>query len=163
MAVTDGKINIYITEGDLPDELGKGSKDGKGEQSKSKESMFQKYLKHELLHLVRNTVHNMVNFSVNQIGNMRGDYAMQRDVENALGLGRQILGIGVAAAVGAKKGGAVGAVIGAGVGIVSNTINGLINIHNESVKYKKQNYEIAQLRARTGMNTLLDGSRGTLE
>lgn len=160
---TDGKINIYITEGDLPDELGQG-KGGQGGQkpSKSQSDMFKTYLKHEMLHMVRNTVHNMVNFSVNQIGNMRGDYAMQRDVENALTIGRQVMGVGAAALVGSKFG-VPGAIVGAGVAIVSNTINGLINIHNESIKYKKQNYEIAQLRTRTGMNTLLDGSRGTLE
>ena len=82
-------------------------------------------------------------------------------MQNVVGHGSRLVSLGESIIFGASIGGLAGAGIAAGITLVSSLINFSLESYSIGVAEKKANYAIEQLRARSGLNTLNDGSRGT--
>lgn len=158
---SDGKIYIIVTDklpagGDTPT-----PGDKKKTEKKSDEDMFEHWARDRLLSEVKQLATTAVNYSISNIGNFTGDYIAQTHINDALRGVRGFVSIAASTAAGFKVGGPWGAVIGFSLGLVSESVSSAMQIHSNRVETNKMNYEIAQLRQRVGLNTALDGSRGT--
>lgn len=120
-----------------------------------------RYIEHEMFHMAKQMATQAANFAISNIGNLSGDYAFQRKVNEVKQFASGIMSIGMATVAGAKYGGAVGAVIGFVTGTASTMMGGVFNVIQNNIENTKTNYEISQLRDRSGLNAVLDGSRGT--
>jgi len=155
ITISDERLsNTYSTGG------GSASKESSGSFDSGSDA-FKSYAKHELAHLIKDTVQSAVSFSISQIGNLSGDYALQRQVNNAAALVNRGRNLIMSAAGGFVVGGIPGAIVGAAVSLIDSSFQSLANIHNQTVAVRKQNYEIEQLRARVGMNSSNGGNRDT--
>lgn len=157
----DGKIYIIVT-----DKLPAGGNtptpgDKKKTEKKSDEEMLEHWARNRLLSEVKQLATTAVNYSISNIGNFTGDYIAQTHINDALRSVRGFVSIATSTAAGFKVGGPWGAVIGFSLGLVSESVSSAMQIHSNRVETNKVNYEIAQLRQRVGLNTTLDGSRGT--
>ena len=173
-----GKIYIIVTD-KVPSQMtmkedgtdvtaASGGEEGGGKSSGSK-AMLAAWAMCQIRDLTKQTATQAVMYTLGNIGNFTGDYIMQTKVNTALsnlsGL-KNIASTGLAgAAVGAQSGGVYGAIIGAAVGLTvgtaKETIGSAYEIYSRTIENKKTNYQIEQLRARSGLNSLRDGSRGT--
>lgn len=158
----DGKI--YITISDERGGGGKGvSQSGETVKTpKEKENHLGSYAVHQGMNLVKQSVMKAVNFSVSNIGNFTGDYLTQKNVQAGLSNAMTTIGYGTTALAGFKIGGIWGAVIAVGVKGVSDALSFGLNEKANYQQNRRTNYEIAELRELSGLNSLLDGSRGTL-
>ena len=129
-------------------------------KTKDEGSALGRYVEHEVFHLVKQQATATVNFALGNIGNFSGDYILQNEVNEARKNINSLMNIGMATLAGAKFGPA-GAVIGFAAGVVSESMKGVFETVEKTKNAAKQNYEIAQLRDRAGLNTAKDGSRGT--
>lgn len=160
----DGKLYIIIT--DKPGGNGNGEMpplQEDGTQEKKKQSNVQSYAVHQFYNLVTNQTKRAINFTLDNIGTLTGDYITQRRINNtkeALNVG---IRIGTATLAGAKIGGVIGAVVGAVYGIASETFGAISGYYQGLWENQKINYNIDRLRARSGLNVTLDGSRGTMQ
>lgn len=160
--MTNDKLYIILTNHlTSQDGVGEGETE-EANSRKKKETSLQKYAEHEVMHLIKQTATQMVDFSINQIGNLTGNYEAQRDVSIAKNLATKGYNIGMAAMAGSVAG-PVGAAIGAGVALVRETVTDLMSMHDAAVNNKKLNMEIAGLRRKAGLNSTIDGGRGTFE
>lgn len=168
--MADGKI--YITISDKP--LGDGGSGGGtvGPDPKKKDSLsISQYIGHELFHFAKEQAQNMVNYTIGNIGNFTGDYETQREIQNVVNIANKVKSIAFAgyfgaragaSAVGTAAGGTVGGIVGVAIAVGSMAINfGLSEAANQ-MTFKRQNYNIDQLRKLSGQNILIDGGRGTL-
>ena len=73
----------------------------------------------------------------------------------------RLMGIGQNIAAGAKYAGAPGAIVAAAVSATAEFIGWLNRMNSVEVSIKKQNYQTAILRERSGLDVYTDGSRGT--
>lgn len=119
-----------------------------------------KYIEHEGMHILKQTVNKFISYGLGNIGNFSGNYIIQQDVNNLLSNAQGFINIGVMTLAGAKYG-PVGAVTGLGIGIISQITSSVLAIRQRTIEVSKNNYEIEQLKARSGLNALIDGSRGT--
>lgn len=159
---TDGKIYIIVTD-KMPS--GEGKVPAPTSQSSGKSAndngIVQHWARSQLIGTVKNIASKELMFSYNHIGDFTGDYITQTQVNNNLSNASALMGIGMGALAGFKVGGPLGAVIGASLSLLNSSISSSHEIRLNLLQNKKTNYEIEQLRIRSGLNALLDGSRGT--
>lgn len=160
--MTDGKIYIYVTD-KMPETVGATTKATAGGSSKDKQDseLLSHWARAKLLGTMKGVATSCVNYSLNNIGNFTGDYITQTNVDNALNNLNNIANIGLTALAGFKIAGPIGAVIGGSLALINSGVNSALNIRSMQIANNKINYEIQQLKVRSGLNTLLDGSRGT--
>ena len=158
------KNKLYIT---ISDNRGGGDSvptpqpDG-GKSEKKKEDTLGRYIEHQVFHLVKQQAQAAVNFALGNIGNFTGDYFIQTRINEARKNVSGFMNIGMMTVAGAQATGSwVGAVVGFAVGSISQISSGIFDTITKEVENRRTNYEISQLRERAGLNTTLDGSRGT--
>lgn len=147
----DGKI--YITISDNRSAKGTEAEINNISEKKEKESNLQRSLFNTADNFVKSQAKQFVNYSLNNIGNFTGNYQTQRDINAMTSLVNTAIGIGSAFA---RFGVAGGIVAVAGVGI-----NYAYQDYSLYVANNQQNRAISMVRDLSGMNALLDGSRGT--
>lgn len=163
---TDGKINIYITDGDGGPSGGDGGPSG-GSGRKPKltddekfSNAMWRFAEHQIFSFIRQEAKQVVNHYVSTYGDRTGDYVSQKNTQMALSVASKGIGIGVATIMGAKYG-AVGAAIGFGVTTTTTVLSSVFEYENMLRKIRIQNKDIELLKTRSGLNSLNDGSRGT--
>lgn len=157
------KIYIVITD-QRPDDNGTGGANvgtNGGDNDKSERNQLKRYAEHQFYNFIKSEARTAVNYTINNIGNFTGNYQTQREMQNVVGHASRLVSLGESIIYGASIGGIAGAGIAAGVTLVSSLINFHLESYSIGVAEKKANYAIEQLRARSGLNTLNDGSRGT--
>lgn len=172
--MNDGKIYIYISH--EPPASGQGGAvagangasgtngNGGGTTTTDNDSLMNHWARSHLLNTTKQIAKQAVTFSISNIGNFSGDYITQTHVKHSFDALSGLASVGMGALAGFKYGGGpIGAVIGASLAVVSQTITGITNIISGMVENSKINYEIAQLKDRSGLNTYVDGSRGTYD
>lgn len=175
--MNDGKIYIYISH--EPPASGQGgavagasgasgtggtSGAGGGTTTTDNDSLMNHWARSHLLNTTKQIAKQAVTFSISNIGNFSGDYITQTHVKHSFDALSGLASVGMGALAGFKYGGGpIGAVIGASLAVVSQTITGITNIISGVIENEKINYEIAQLKDRSGLNTYVDGSRGTYD
>ena len=169
--MNDGKIYIYISH--EPPASGQGGADdgGNGDSGNdsgttttNNDSLINHWARSHLLNTTKQIAKQAVTFSISNIGNFSGDYITQTHVKQSFDALSGLASVGLGALAGFKYGGGpIGAVIGASLEVVSQTVTGITNIISGMVENSKINYEIAQLKDRSGLNTYVDGSRGTYD
>lgn len=158
---SDGKIYIVITD-KMPADSTPMPEDGSGQKEKKDEnSLFAHWAREKLISEVRQIATSSINYSLSNVGNFTGDYITQTHINQGREALNALVGIGSAAIAGFKIGGVYGAIIGASLAIVNQTVQAVQSTHSAMVANRRVNYEIEQLRARSGLNVYLDGSRGT--
>lgn len=157
----DGKIYIIITNR-LPNGMSPNPEEdeNQGGEGNSGQSLFSHWAKQRLINEAKSLATNSVMHTLHNIGNFTGDYMTQSHVNSALSAINGLIDIGTAAIAGAKFGPA-GAAIGAAIAIVNKGVSSGYALYQGYLENQRTNYEIRQLRDRSGMNALLDGSRGT--
>ena len=160
---SDGKIYIVITD-KLPTESQAQTQNktpvsaGSGKNS---DDILKHWAKNRLISEVEHLGMTAVNYQLSNIGNFTGDYIAQNNVNNALNAAHTLMGIGGSALAGFMVAGPIGAVIAGSISVINTGVNSALSIHSNKIQNQKTNYEIEQLRRRSGLNTTLDGSRGT--
>lgn len=152
------KIYIVITD-QRPD--GNNGANGSRQQDDDNRNSIKRYAEHQFYNFIKSESQTAVNYTINNIGNFTGNYQVQREVQNVVKHANGLVSLGESAIYGASIGGLAGAGIAVGVSLVSSLINFGLESYAIGVAEKKTNYAIEQLRARSGLNTLNDGSRGT--
>lgn len=160
--MSDGKIYIYVT-GEPPASSGGATVDNGGAtQSKTNDkNLLTHWAKDKIISTTKNIATTSINYSLSNIGNFTGDYITQAHVNDCLKALGTLESIGGSALAGAMIGGPIGAVLGASIGLINATVSNALAVNTQRIMNNKMNYEIAQLRSRAGLNTTLDGSRGT--
>ena len=158
--MSDGKIYIVVTD-KLPSGGNNPFPDKDDKKEDKKDSVFEKYLYHRMFNFVEGQVKQALNYTLSNIGNFTGDYQAQRNVNAMLSLGSKLMNIGNAAIVGAKVGNLPGAVIAATLATASEAITYAYQQHSLLIQQNKTNLAIERLQQRSGLNALIDGSRGT--
>lgn len=158
----DGKIYILITDklpgGDTP---GPAPEPTEPEtEKKSDKELFEHWAKTRLLNEAKSLAMKSVMYTMNNIGNFTGNYVLQAKMNETVAIVQGLSGIAMTTIAGAKYG-PVGAAIGLGIGVLNTSASAVLRDISASVQNKKTNYEIEQLRVRAGLNSLIDGSRGT--
>lgn len=158
---SNGKI--YIT---ISDERGKGS-EGKTQSGgiktpKEKENHLGSYAVHQGISLLQQTASQYVHYSISNIGNFTGDYLSQKNAQLGLGLVNKAIGYGTTALAGFKLGGILGSVVAVGIKATMDSLSFNLQEKAQYTQNQRTNYQISQLRELSGLNTLTDGSRGTL-
>ena len=161
---SDGKIYIVITD-KLPTEsqaqVSSVSANNKSNASGGGNDILKHWAKSRLISEVDHLGMTAVNYQLSNIGNFTGDYIAQTNVNNALNAAHTLMGIGGSALAGFMVAGPIGAVIAGSISVINSGVNSALSIHSNKIQNQKTNYEIEQLRRRSGLNTTLDGSRGT--
>ena len=161
--MTDGKI--YIT---ISDQRGKGGGVGGGpgtvinsKKQDNETTALGDYAKHEFFSLIKQNATKIVNYSIGNMGNFSGDYLAQTNINATMSNVSTLASYGLTAAAGAKYGGIYGAAIAVGVKMVTDAVSFGLNERTNRAQYKKTNYEISKLKDLSGLNALIDVSRGT--
>lgn len=159
----DGKLYVIITDKRPSDQQGNGLPGGTDKRDNQKS--LQNWISDKFYDVIKDTVKNTVNFTVNNIGNFTGSYENQRIVQNAVQLSNRLLNIGTAAMGGFVATGfnPIGAIVGASIAV----INQGIQVGEEYLSTKSQqaryNMKVNKLKERSGLYSLGDGSRGTMD
>ena len=159
--MANNKLYITISDKRLGDGNGQVPSNSASKSEEKEDTLLKRYAEHELFHFVKSSAMTTINYSVSNIGNMTGDYITQRKVATAKQMVESGVSIGMSTLAGAKVGGPIGAAIGFVVGVGGNAINGYFEDLKNRTENAKTNYNIEQLRDKVGLNTKLDGSRGT--
>ena len=156
------KIYIVITD-QRPDSNGTGGANtgSNADNDKSERNQLKRYAEHQFYNFIKSESQTAANYTINNIGNFTGNYQTQREIQNVVGHANGLVSLGESAIYGASIGGLAGAAIAVGISLVSSLINFGLESYSIGIAEKKTNYAIEQLRARSGLNTLNDGSRGT--
>ena len=158
----DGKIYIIVTD-KLPNGNGNAPTESKPKVSnyKDEEAMIKHWARNKLIGEAKSLLNTSVNYSLSNIGNFTGDYITQTHVNDAISNLNGFLNIGTSIYAGFKIGGAYGAFIAGGLSLLNTGVTSALRIHSMKVANRKTNYEIEQLRKRSGLDSTMDGSRGT--
>ncbi len=142
--------------------LASGS-DNSSDTESGSTSALGTYASMQLLNVAKKTTMQMVNYSLNNIGNLTGDYLAQTKVSVAKQAASGIMSVAQSTIGGlmATGGNPIGAVIGFAVGAVSLISSSVISEMTSVRENKTTNLELSQLRERAGLNATYDGSRGT--
>ena len=158
----DGKIYIYITDKAPNDSKGGViNNSGNKAEKKNENDLFSHWARNRLINTTRSLISNCVDYSLSNVGNFTGDYITQAKINDTLSNINALSSIGMSALSGFAVGGFAGAIMGATLGAINTGVSSALNIKTQMVANSKTNYEIARLRERAGLNTLLDGGRGT--
>ena len=159
--MSDGKIYIIIS--DRPDAGGTGGLETQqaAETEAKKQQTGWNYASHRFANFIESQAKQFMNYGINNIGNFTGDYEIQRKINEDLQLLNILGNIGTSTVAGGVSGGVPGAIIAFAVSTASTVINAGLEAKTQRVANEKINYNIEQLRKRSGLNTRLDGSRGT--
>lgn len=157
---------LYIT---ITDSRGQGNGDGttptpnNQKQLEQSNNLASRYAEHEMQHFVKNTINKSVNFAVSNVGNFTGNYIAQAKVNETKQAVTSLMALATSAFAGfSMSGGNIfGAAAGFLAGAESMLFSATLDVVEREVEYAKTNYDIEQLRARVGLNTTKDGSRGT--
>lgn len=156
----DGKLYIIITD----EAQGGGGPNPKPvpprptDEEKQKEQQYN-FITHQFYNFIDGQAKQFVNYAINNIGNFTGNYQTQANVQTAMNLGKQMLGILSATAVGAAQGGAVGAIAGFLISAGSTVINYAYGDYSYGIEVKKQNRNTEELRKLSGLDSRTNGSR----
>ena len=160
---SNGKI--YITISDERGKGGAGSGSGGNENiniPKGKENHLGSYVVHQGISLLQQTASQYVHYSISNIGNFTGDYLSQKNAQLGLGLVNKAIGYGTTALAGFKLGGILGSVVAGGIKATMDSLSFNLQEKAQYTQNQRTNYQISQLRELSGLNTLTDGSRGSL-
>lgn len=162
---SDGRINIYITEGDGENSISGNSIEGSGRKSKLTDDeklskAMWRFAEHQIFSFIRQEAKQVINHYVSNYGDRTGDYVTQKNTQMGISVASKAIGIGAATMMGAKYG-PIGAAIGFGVTTTTTVLSGVFEYENMLRKISIQNKNIELLKTRSGLNSLNDGSRGT--
>lgn len=152
-----GKIYVIVT--DDPDRA-KATGKGKNGTASDKNELTAHWARQKLLNEAKSLITTAVLYNLSNIGNFTGDYITQTHMNDGISIVQSFMDIGTATIAGAHYG-PIGAIVGASFAIINKGVNSILSIHSNRVQNNKTNYEIAQLRNRSGLNATMDGSRGT--
>lgn len=156
MAEENGKI--YIT---ISDKAMGGGGESEKPTEKKKEKTLGEYSKHAFFSFIKQEANTMINYSISNIGNFTGDFQMQRDVQVAV----QVVGLATnlatsfIAGMTLSGGNVAGGLVAMGISLAAQTINYGLGEITGQLQNRNQNYNIAQLRNISGLDTLTNGSR----
>ena len=157
--MNDGKLYIIIS--DRPDAAGTGALDLEGSSpTNAKDKSGMDYASHRFFNFMEAQAKKFVMYNVNNIGNFTGNYVAQRRVNEVVELVNILSNIGMATLAGAKYGPA-GVVVGAAIAVAGTAINAGYETFSQRLENAKTNYNIEQLKRKSGLNIYMDGSRGT--
>lgn len=160
----DGRIYIIISDkrgGDgtptpgVPDEK-------KPQQTSGSSNMLLDFAKHKFFNLIESQAKQAVNYSISNIGNFTGDYLKQQNLQSCITFMNQFGSLGstfVTASL--ATGSPVGGLVASTVQLASSLGTGALQEYSFYIADKKQNYEISQLRKRSGLSSLDNNGRGT--
>ena len=157
----DGKLYIIISDKRDDDGNG-GNTPADTTQKDSNKKSSQSIITHQFYNFITSQAKQFVNYNIQNIGNFSGDYITQRRVNEAIQGLNITMNIGGAFISGTMMTGnpLVGAAF-ATIAIAGTAINAMYQSHTQRIQNAKTNYNIDQLRRRSGLNTYIDGSRGT--
>ena len=155
--MADAKNKLYIT---ISDKRGEDSNGNSAKEKEKESDTLGRYAEHEVFHLLKSTASKTINYSISNIGNFTGDYITQRKVNMCKDAIDSAMTIGMSMIAGSKFG-PVGTAVGFVVGVASEVTGSVFEDISNRAENRKTNYNIEQLRDRVGLNTKLDGSRGT--
>ena len=156
----DGKLYIIITDKREGEEGPVSPTPSQPEKKESKKSA-QSIITHQFYSFVLSQAKQFVNYQISNIGNFTGDYEAQRRVSEAIQYANIGLNIGGAFVAGTMMGGPVVGAVAAAITTAGVAINAVYESHTQRIQNAKVNYNIDQLRKRSGLNANRDGSRGT--
>ena len=158
--MSDGKIYITISDERGTERIKDTSRTvSTGKKQKEESNQLADFAKHQFFNLIEREAKQMVNYTLENIGNFTGDYNAQRDVNYALSAIGVLSSIGLGAYHGAKVGGPIGALIGAATVATAQVVNFGLQLKSQNIETRKQNYSIEQMRQLSGLDTLTNGSR----
>lgn len=159
----DGKI--YITISDRRDGDGPGLPNNVQENEEKDKFSLATYAGTVLMKTLVNNTKKTVMYTINNIGNFTGNYRLQKDISEAIQLGESVLSIGRSFLAGTivSGGNPIVGLIAAGADLIGQGVNLALQENSSLFAIKMQNYEIDKIRELSGLNTLKDGSRGTLD
>lgn len=166
MADNDGKLYIIITdrlpEGTSPGGISiQNNSESNSKKLSKNNNILLNYAEHKFFDFVRQEVRTAIDYQISNIGNFTGDYITQRHVSAAKQGVLTNVGLITTAIAAGKFAGPIGAIIATTVSIGANLINMGLDYKTNMIQNSKTNYSISQLKDRSGLNTLRDGSRGT--
>ena len=157
--MADGKLYIIVTD-QLPNGGGPLLPDQPKEKDKEKTNALGEFAQHQFFNLIERQTKQAVSYTLNNIGNFTGDYVAQQQVNNVMGVVQFAERVGLAAIAGAKYGG-WGSLIAAGIVVAGEAANQGMQFITGYFENKRQNRLSDQLRTRSGLNSVNNGSRGT--
>lgn len=158
----DGKLYIIIS--DKRDDDGNGGNtpaDTTPKESNKKSS--QSIITHQFYNFIIGQAKQFVNYNIQNVGNFTGDYISQRKVNEAVQGLNITMNIGGAFVSGTMMSGGnpiVGAAFAA-IATAGIAVNAGYQSYTQRFETARANYNIEQLRRKSGLNVYLDGSRGT--
>lgn len=126
------------------------SKDSKSENK----TILKSIISNQYVGFVKNQVKSAIMYSLNNFGNMTGDYIGQTEIGQALSIVSDLSSV----VMGAYVGGAPGAILAIG----NIAFNKGQQMFNGYIEITKQNTQASYMRERSG-NSLNNGSSGTYE
>ena len=157
---TNGKIYITISDerkGVSPDSP---RPDEPENEEETKKKSLGDYLLHKTLDFLRKELTEVSEYAIQNIGNFSGNYAAQRELSQTYQAVSSLVDMGLTIALSPNP---VVAVAAVGFKLISTGINDARRWLENTHDYNKSIYGIDQLRTRSGMNSLMDGSRGTMD
>lgn len=167
--MADGKIYITISDNSIGESGAVGGAVGGGDNKNTSsdknrtDSIIGKYATQQFFNLVKSQAQAQVNYEISKIGNLKGEYTRQHNIETTINIGRQLISIGESAIAGftLTGGNPIGALIGA---VASAGGTALSYVRQEDMIAKQTaitNFQIRYLQERSGLYSLNNGSRGT--
>ena len=166
--MADGKIYITISDNPIGQSGAVGGAvayDNKNTSSDKNQtgSIIGKYATQQFFNLIKSQAQAQVNYEISKIGNLKGEYTRQHNIETTINIGRQLISIGESAIAGftVTGGNPIGALVGA---VVTAGGTALSYARQEDMIAKQTaitNFQIRYLQERSGLYSLNNGSRGT--
>ena len=158
----DGKIYIIVTD-ERPIESNVNNQVVSSNKGENKNNSLMTHLSNEMiLNNLKGIVAKDINYRLSNVGNFTGDYIAQTNINNALSFTNALSNIGMSGlSTFMATGNPALALMSAGVSLANTIVNRAFNVNSLMIENQKTNYEIAQLKDRAGLNSKLDGSRGT--
>lgn len=164
----DSNIYITITDAPYPQVEGSGTQTaaaGEAEAAVSagsdkKATSSTNFAKHQVFSFIEAQAKQIINYSIQNIGNFTGNYQTQRQINEVVNIGGRLKNVGMAAIAGATMGGGpVGAVVAAAISIASMAVGDILQYNSLTIQTQQQNREISILKHISGLDALNNGSR----
>lgn len=157
----DGKLYIIITDKREDDGKGGNTPSSSSQKEAASKKTAQSYAVHQFYNFVTSQAKQFVTYNIQNIGNFTGNYVTQRKVSEAVNVLTIGMNIATAGIAGFKIGGPIGAAVSTAIAVAGTAINAGYQSYTQRIENAKTNYNIDQLRRRSGLNVYTDGSRGT--